>query len=1463
MLNYLLCLTKSQNQFKPFRRFNSKLCNFTFIFLFFIFTFSYLHSQSWVSEVSESGFIIKKVVSDTLVPTGQPFSYTIYYTIPAGATNVSITDQLPPNLIFLNHSVNNACGTPTVTTPPPNSQGGTVGIAWQSVPNGCSGSITITVKFENGITCNGVSVRNRACLNAVYNDKDYSLCTGFLSTTAQASNPWHINKYPVGLAWIGGNCPWATANDTVTYQICVYKNVGTTGQLNLVNGVVTDTLPSGAILVGSTCNATQTGNIVTWNVGNMSANQQYNSVCCQIKIYYPPNTFPNNTIISNTAVLSGTLGSANQPCGTFTESAQTCVKKVVIQSATISKWVYTNRQPGCSGQYLIYICNTGTTTMQFTALDTLPSSLSNFTLGTIWPGSINATIGNNNILTIQGSLQAGQCAYVYVNFTIPSNATVGTQIQNCVWLQLPTAQQHACATFTVEAPAANPCLWKEICNAQSSYTPGSTFRYRLRIQNIGGLPLSGVTLTDVLDPNLEYIGNPSYYIANTWNIPNCNPNPTPNQQWTGVSINYNSNTNTVTATLPTIQATCQNLFYTNCGMYGTSNVPYYYIEFDVKVRDTAALGNIPNKFTLSGGALGNQTFTSNTVFVLVSGNVGFNLKKEVRKESEQNFSNNIYASAGSNVVYKLQMNSTGTASLAHVTFVDLLPLDNAPADSKILQNCNPRGSQYNITYNNLVGTPIPSTILPYNNPSTTLANVNNLNPVGAPGNVFTIGCGTGGTWTSGITAGNKNIAAYYGSTAVGSTGAEVQFSAKIDANATPEQVSCNTFAASGWTKHLIQSSILNYQLAGQLESNPVCVKIDTLSQQPSDCIKDLSLGIKCIGIDPTNGFKQYSVAISGSSCAPAVLLISSPNGTFSPATFNITSSSWNVNTTFLNTTNSTVLTIYYTLSCKGIICRDSIRWNLPPCPTEPTDIECCREFIRKISNEKITYNSATGYVGLTALIQAGPIPIQRFSATIVSAQLKRVCLTSFPSWSRVFGDITGGGLFVAPAPGPQLLNIYSREAVWGYGECIDWNKLAQLKLDMLFPPLSGGKGCYDTLLIGIRYSFTNCQCVTCDTVKYYTIVRKAQFIPWVTKINKLVLQSASQNNETIQQNEPEETSLVMDNATNGTLWVVSPDVPENQVIIKGIELTSENPSITEISSNGNLGIIEGHTAFIETNIIPGNKVPIKIKLSPHNLNVISIEARFLYKFKDDEELFYSEPVLFVARIPGIKADEIGIDTDAKPNGVKTYALYIHNSNGYKQSIYGVAAKIENKAEILAVGPPLTINEEFFILPGFDDEGSFYIGLPSGDRTILKDGQIAKTVYLTIAYPSEDNPVLNFRTLDENGHEISKGSLILTNPVSSVTDEMLDPEKEVFLNIYPNPAQGNLSVSLSTPKTLQNVRITIRDIAGKEVDLLTMNAVLQSGAHLFNYDTSKLTNGAYILEVRAINTSISQTFIIQK
>lgn len=1430
-----------------------------FIVALFVIPQSHLLSQTWVGQSQQDGFILKKVVSDTAIAIGQPFSYTIYFTIPAGATNVTITDQLPSTLQFLSHSFTSACGTPTVTAPTINSMGGTYSINWSSLPNGCTGSFTITVAFVNGVTCPGTNARNNVCLIGQHLGKNYDFCTPHVSTSALATNPWGINKYVIGAAWQGGNCPNISGNDTITYQICVYKSVGTTGQLNLVNGVVTDTLPAGAQLVSSTCSATQSGNVVTWNVGNMSATQAYNTACCQIRVYYPSSLFPSGSQITNSATLSGQLGSANQPCSNFSiVSNQTCVELMSVTSGSISKWVYTNRQPGCAGQYLIYICNTGTTTITLNALDTLPTQLTNYSLGTIW--NLNATL-TGGIVSINDTLTPGSCGFVYINFTIPQNAVIGSTITNCAHLFISGNQpQTICNSFTVDAPAPKPCVWKEVCNKQTNYTPGSVFRYRLRIQNTGGMPITSAIITDVLDPNLEYVGNPSSYISNTWNTP-CTASPA--NPWTGVNISYNSGTNTVSASIDTIPATCQNIFYTSCGMYGTAGVPFYFIEFDVKISDTAALGSVPNKFTLTGGSLGSTVTTSNTEHILVVGVVGYTLEKGVKKPTDNTYTHALTTAAGSTVDFRLRMNSTGTAALRHVTFVDLLPRNNGTTDSKILQGCGNRGSQFNITYSTL-NNATPSILSSWNNPAATLANINGWTPAGAPGAVFTNGCGTAGSWSSSWSPGNKNIAAYLGPTAVGNTGATIEFSGLIQNNAQANQVACNSFAVSGWTKHLIQSSLATFQMAGQLESPDACVTIAPVIP----CLKDLKFEIKCDGLTP-DGLQKYVWSITASTCTPATLILTSPDGTLTPSTFSLSGSPWTINTTFVYSSTNNPVKINYSLICANEVCRDSIVWDIPDCNNEPPKDECCEKFITLVGKPKLNWNSSTGTVSMAMPMTAGPSPIKQFTATIVSAQLRRVCLNSVGAWTRIFGDITGGNLVIAPAPGPQLLSIFSREAVWGPGHCINWMNGAQLQLNMLFPPFNGGLRCHDTLRFAVRYSFTDCECRTCDTVAYYDIVRRWQFLPWDVSVGELNLGnisgmgSAKPGESELQSEKPNITSFIMEDANNGTLWIISPDNPENNVTITGVEVRSKLVKPASIKNGNTNGYVQDDIAYVETDISRGNSAEITLTFnnSPVKMQFV-IEARYAYKMEGFDDVYFTEPIEYIARVPGGDIDKLDVDLNHKPEKVRTYALYFSNTNSYNQSITAIGLKAGNNMRILAVGPPNKPSEEAYLLPRKQDDGTFIVSAYGSGLLGVDPLTRVSPIYITISGVDDTNAEIDFTTYDGNISPVTSGTVKLSNPISSVINGDFQFQNEAEIqSIVPNPANSNVTVTLALKHDSPYAKLSIVDVLGRELISQSGLSLSKQGTHIHLIDVSKLTTGTYFITFETNNTVVSKPMMI--
>lgn len=893
--------------------------------LLFLGTPAGASAQSYVSEAQSNGFTLKKVVSDTAIATGQNFSYTIYFSIPAGATGVTITDALPASLTFQAITVTSACGTPTVTTPAVGSSG-PVSLNWATVPSGCSGSFVVTVQFPNGTTCNGVTARNNVCMTASLSGTPVDFCTGFVSTRAIAANPWSIGKWVTGAGTQPGPCPNITADSIVTYQICIFKNVGVTGQLNMANAVVYDTLPPGAQLVSSTCGATQTGNVVTWNVGALSALPMYNTVCCTYSVLYPRAQFPTGTQLTNTATLQGTLGSANNPCGQAQHTSnQTCVEIRTVTSGTLSKYVSTNGQPGCTGKYSIWICNNGSvpiTTM--TVTDTIPATLTGLTLGGSSSSLAVVLTGNVVTATLTTPLAPNTCAYFEVNFTIPNSATVGSTITNCAHATIVgTAPLTACASFIVKAPAPTPCLWKEVCGKQPSYTPGSVFRYRLRVQNIGGQPITGATITDVLNPNLQYVGNPSYYTGTSWSAP-CQPT----SNWSGVTFNQSGQT--LTFTLPSIPASCQNIFYGYCGMYGTFGVPYYFIEFDVKVADTSALGNIPNHFTIAGGTLTGTT-TSNIDYVNVVGTTGFFLDKGVAVDTTS-WASTLSTTAGSNVNYRLRMTvAPGSVGLRHVTFADLLPRDNPPNDSFILGPCGPRGSVFNVGF----ASPITTSPLAadYRN-ATSFANVNLFTPSGAPGPMFTSACGTLGSWVPGIMALDRNLGWYFGAAPIAAgNSATAMFTATVAPGAQDSDVACNTFAANGAVRHLINSAVYTDQVTGNLESGTACVTVHKDTTK-TECVTAQLQSVVSTGVDAA-GNCTYDIAVAFTNpAAPVTVFFESDYGTVAPASLTLPTGTTLDTLSFTDTppTDIFVCIRFGIIDATGAkrIC-DSICVDLPPC----------------------------------------------------------------------------------------------------------------------------------------------------------------------------------------------------------------------------------------------------------------------------------------------------------------------------------------------------------------------------------------------------------------------------------------------------------------------------------------------------------------------------------------------------
>ncbi|HPD33654.1 MAG TPA: T9SS type A sorting domain-containing protein, partial [Candidatus Kapabacteria bacterium] len=1510
------------------------------------------------------------------------FSYTIYFSFPAGTQYARITDQIPSALNFHSIAVTNACGTPSVNAPTPGTNG-TVTAVWSSVPStGCSGSMTIVVSFPNGVTCNGTQVRNLVCIDAVYlgaeGNVKVNFCTPAVMTTARAINPWKIQKQVQQGSWQDGNCNWRVNNDTVTYKICVYKNnsytCGSNGQLNLVNGVVTDILPTGAQFISATQPISISGNTITWNVGNLDATATYNTVCCDIKVYYPQSSFPNGTQITNTAILSGQLGNANSPCpqSQFSYSYSVCCEIHRCSGTTFDffKGGWTNGQPGCAGSYYIQFHNTGTTSLSANTVvisDELPPVL-NLVSATSYGGNITITTSGNTFTgTLNTTLPADGWIYITINFTISSSAVPNSTVTNCAYVNVQGLPlDSACWTFVINSPKPRPCLWKEICSPQGSYNIGQTIRMRMRIQNIGGQSISGAIITDNLNENFEYIGNPIYYVSTAWNTP-CNPtigsgnvttwSPSPNLTVSGQSISI-TNVN--------IPSSCQNIFWDGCGMYGNGSVPYHWIEFDVKIKDTAGLGNIPNSFTISGGNLTEPT-NSNTVYVLTTGTIGFNLIKEVAPSDTSSWSSNIILSPGENFYYKLRMQvAPASIPLRKVTFVDLLPKDAITIDNKILASpCMARGSLFDITYQSDIFTNPFANL--YRNPSINQASANGIAPI----ILFPSSCGieTGWVGTPPL-IGDKNIGIFF-LTAIGAgSNGEVKFKAKVSSAGTTNQTSCNSFAAGGSVLHYLNSTTSEEIAVTPLESDKVCVNINETNNcyaikpsqfnlvdssengcvykiqisfsnitgsdiagcafspqgtvEPSNfnvpigssmltftftdtppqddyvciyfgireatgncmvcdsacdelppcsssmdcCPKWDKIGVQCAYKDEESN-QVYSInatiAIPSRDCLPLTLIINSPDGTFSPSVFTINSLTYTINTEFTDTPPSNIntnITIEFTFySNNQIVCKESYKLLIPNCE-EPIN-DCCKGLNQNVITTASRLKNGIILITGTAFPNT---PIKRFSATIVSAQ-RKLMGPIIGSWERIYGDFTDfTSCVITNPPGPlQILTPFSREMVWE-GNCLDGSP-GVLKLYATFPQPSSSMSLArsDSLKFTIRYSFTTCDCKTCDTLITYTLYRSSPII--IDLFNTATILPLSKN--TIQLDIPQIYSEPDDNIKISIMALEIYSLAKNNVIKSGkIIGPRENKDLISTTSKG------GIVVLLDTKT---DEIPLQIQLEGGVSKGIIVHYHYCIQDGEDEDCTGIEERVYPLNLDVGDANATIVKQEGIVDNIRTFSLAILNEG--KTTLSGVRLQLSPLPQddgtipsILAIGSPTSPeliikkyqNAQSGLEPQSNTEYEF-------SEDIVEPNNAIKPIYITVSGIAKqfgtEKVSFNYTLIDGNSQEVGAGTIVVEGAISGIIqmpgDEGAIPSLKPHISaIIPNPAMETATVSIWSPFEVSDAIIELYDIQGGLVKTIVL-PILPKGNSAITIDLADYSSGAYMVILKTHKGTSTKNMVIIK
>lgn len=191
------------------------------------------------------------------------------------------------------------------------------------------------------------------------------------------------------------------------------------------------------------------------------------------------------------------------------------------------------------------------------------------------------------------------------------------------------------------------------------------------------------------------------------------------------------------------------------------------------------------------------------------------------------------------------------------------------------------------------------------------------------------------------------------------------------------------------------------------------------------------------------------------------------------------------------------------------------------CCTTPAD-NCCNGFVKKVTAVvSMLGNATTGYntVQFKPTFIAGPKPIKQIRISVVnfeSASSNKECLTCESNASRygtmsVPQNLMGGGKdaiegmvypttpFVVTCVGcPAGWRAFpSAEVTWGSQTGPGYNLTAgsggdqATTFSISLPKRSTLSCCDDTIKICIKYSFTDVDCKTCDTIICYKVVNRA------------------------------------------------------------------------------------------------------------------------------------------------------------------------------------------------------------------------------------------------------------------------------------------------------------------------------------------------------------------------------------
>jgi uncharacterized repeat protein (TIGR01451 family) len=409
------------------------------------------------------------------------FIIRVFNSGPAAATNLSLQDTLPGDLVF---QTLEQSGTPLACTTPPMGAGGTITCTAASFAAGASTTLTLTARVPSS-TPSGTTYTNTV---TVVSDNDPNEENNIANFTVTVSS--------VDLEVTKTAPATATAGDVIDYVITV-RNTGvdpaTTVQL-------TDVLPAGTTFVSFTaaplsfCNAPPAGTngTVTCTREVLAANA---STQFTIRV-----RLGNVTSVTNVATVTSESFDTD-PADNSDDAATTVTPSADLRA---SKSGAASAVPGTNVTYTLGITNTGPSTSTSVSLvDELPANTTFVSLTQTAGPAFNCTTGATITCTAATLAPAASATFsLVVQVATGATGSVANTVTVSDAVGDPNTTNDTATVTTTLTPSADLAVTK---SGPAAAGAGTNATYTIGISNLGPSNAATVTLSDALPPNTTFV----------------------------------------------------------------------------------------------------------------------------------------------------------------------------------------------------------------------------------------------------------------------------------------------------------------------------------------------------------------------------------------------------------------------------------------------------------------------------------------------------------------------------------------------------------------------------------------------------------------------------------------------------------------------------------------------------------------------------------------------------------------------------------------------------------------------------------------------------------------------------------------------------------------------------------------------------------------------------------------------